>query len=208
MKYVGTAPRPLPCLSHCRGSGAFLVTNGQSRRLSTLIPFCGMTRNLVTQSSLNLRVTSVALIDDVWAISAEQMSNAAVCPRCQLVSPMRQQLVSARAGPHGSLSPLVAGNAVTPTVGSPSSPRTGWLVDPRFATSVSFCRRAPAEIGGARRTLPRRGEYVSPHVEHRQDIVAPGGVRDGDDHRPFGEIQPSGGIKCIEIGPHHQLEVG
>ncbi len=34
-------------------------------------------------------LTSVTLIDDVWVIGAEKRSNAAVCPRCQVVSPAR-----------------------------------------------------------------------------------------------------------------------
>jgi hypothetical protein len=52
--------------------------------------FAVMTLNSLTRPFPNIRLTSVAPIDDVWAVSAEQMSNAAVCPRCQIVSPARQ----------------------------------------------------------------------------------------------------------------------
>jgi hypothetical protein len=45
-----------------------------------------MTRKSLNLRFPNVRLTSVALIDDVRAVSAEQINNAAVCPRCQIVS--------------------------------------------------------------------------------------------------------------------------
>jgi hypothetical protein len=48
-----------------------------------------MTRKSLNLRFPNVRLTSVALINDVWAVSAEQISNAAVCPRCQIVLPTR-----------------------------------------------------------------------------------------------------------------------
>src|SRR5262245_26467179 len=36
----------------------------------------------------------------------------------------------------------------------------------------------------------RRGEYIRPHVEHRQQVITPVGIRRGNNQRLFDEIQP------------------
>ena len=60
----------------------------------------------------------------------------------------------------------------------------------------------------SRRAPTRRGKYVRPHVEHGQKIITPARVRDGDDHRLFGEVEIANGVQRVEIGPHHLPHVG
>ena len=54
----------------------------------------------------------------------------------------------------------------------------------------------------------RRGKYVRPHVEHRQEVITPARVRDGDDHRLLGEVEVSNGVQRVEIRPHDLPHVG
>ena len=76
-------------------------------------------------------------------------------------------------------------------------------------------RAAPAgrrheEVAGSRsRGAPAgRSEHVGPHVEHRQQIIAPAGVGRRDDHRLLGQIEPAARIERVEIRPHHDAHVG
>jgi len=50
---------------------------------------------------------------------------------------------------------------------------------------------------------PGEANTSSPHIEHRQEVIAATGVRDGHHHWLFGQIEPAAGIERIEIGPHH-----
>ena len=53
----------------------------------------------------------------------------------------------------------------------------------------------------------RRGEHVGPHVEHRQQVVAPLRIGNRDDHRLLGQVEPGAGIQRVEVRPDHDLHV-
>ena len=71
-------------------------------------------------------------------------------------------------------------------------------------------RRDEQEIARlcARRTPARRGEYVGPHVEHGQEIVATTGVGHRNHHRFAREVNPAARIQRVEIGPHDRFHIG
>ena len=43
---------------------------------------------------------------------------------------------------------------------------------------------------GPGRAPARRGENVGPHIEHRQQVIAPGGIGDRYDHRFLCQVEP------------------
>ncbi len=57
----------------------------------------------------------------------------------------------------------------------------------------------------------RRGEDIGPHVEHRQEEVAPRRVGRRNDNRFFGEIQPrkgvERGVERIEFDTHDEFQI-
>ena len=59
----------------------------------------------------------------------------------------------------------------------------------------------------SRRAPTRRRKYVRPHVEHRQQIVAPAGVRDRNDHRLLRQVQIGAGIQSVEVRAHDRFEI-
>ena len=109
----------------------------------------------------DVRLTSVTLIDDVWVIRAEKMSNAAICPRCQVVSPVRHSSYQRRfwdlpiqGRPVRITLTVVDGNVATLTAGSPSSPSDclGWwiLVRDRHGVRPAFCACWVTALEGGR----------------------------------------------------------
>ena len=70
-------------------------------------------------------------------------------------------------------------------------------------------RRHHGVIGGlgAGGAPARRGEHVGPHVEHRQQVVAPMRIGHRDDHRLLGQVEPGAGIQRVEVRPDHDLHV-
>jgi len=57
-------------------------------------------------------------------------------------------------------------------------------------------------------TLADRGEHVAPHVEQRDDVIAPVGVRHGEHQRLLVQIRPGRREQGVETGPHHRPERG
>ena len=70
-------------------------------------------------------------------------------------------------------------------------------------------RRRHGEIAGlgSGRAPAGRGEHVGPHVEHRQQVIAPVRIGHRDDHRLLRQIEPGAGIERVEVRPHHHLHV-
>ena len=57
---------------------------------------------------------------------------------------------------------------------------------------------------GAGGAPPRRSEHIGPHVEHRQQVITPAGIRHRDDHRFLCQIKPPERIERVEVGPDHR----
>jgi hypothetical protein len=76
---------------HLTGSGAFLVTraDGQLGAFHSRTTLWAMNQNSLTLPFANVRLTSVALSDNVWVVWAAKIGTAAACPRCQVVSSAR-----------------------------------------------------------------------------------------------------------------------
>ncbi|MCY1425546.1 hypothetical protein D9M71_413350 [compost metagenome] len=78
--------------------------------------------------------------------------------------------------------------------------RRGALPAGRGHQEVSCVGTGGAPTGGS--------EDVAPHVEHRQQVVAPVGIGRGNHQGLGGEVQPGNGIEGVEVRAHHALEVG
>src|ERR1700730_4477838 len=65
-----------------------------------------------------------------------------------------------------------------------------WVSFGSLNSSTNFSRRSGRQPGGGHK------------------IIAPAGVRDRDDHRLLGEVEPGNGIKRVEIGSADHLEIG
>jgi hypothetical protein len=64
-----------------------------------------------------------------------------------------------------------------------------------------------ANGSGTRRAFAGAGKHVSPHVEHRQEVVAALCVSSRNDHRLLREVEPRDGIERVEVRPHDIAKV-
>ena len=90
--------------------------------------------------------------------------------------------------------------------------RLSWqpeLVDESLAQVGSPAGRRHQEIARLRpgRAPAGRREHVRPHVEHRQEIVAPAGVRHRDDHGLLGHVEVRDGIQRVEVRSNDDLDI-
>src|SRR6516164_1593754 len=70
--------------------------------------------------------------------------------------------------------------------------------NPRITAEATTATPTPAPT-----LQPKRRKHICPHIEHRQQVIAIGGVWGRNDHRLLGKIKPGRGVERVKIRPNN-----